>query len=332
MKVLVTGGAGYIGSHTVKELIREGFEVVVFDNFSTGKKMLVPEGEIIEGDLLERVDLEKAFRLHDFQGVLHFASLIQVGESYLDPQKYFRNNLVTSLNLLQIMLQSKIKNFIFSSSAAVYGIPHQIPIPESHVCNPSNPYGLTKFFVEKILREYERAYGLKFISLRYFNAAGADPEGRLGEMHEPETHLIPNILLYLLGEKKGFDLFGFDFPTPDGTAIRDYIHVTDLARAHVLALKQLPYLSQSEYINLGTNKGYSVLEVINKAESVTGQKVSYSAKPRREGDVAILLASKEKAEQMLGWKLDHSDLDTIIQTAWTWHKKMALQSQKEHGD
>ena len=323
MKILVAGGAGYIGSHTVKELIREGYEVVVFDNFSTGKRVLIPEGVIIEGDLLERADLEKAFRLHDFQGVLHFASLIQVGESYLDPQKYFRHNLITSLNLLQTMLQANIKNFIFSSSAAVYGIPHQIPIHESHICNPSNPYGLTKFFVETMLQEYERAYGLKFISLRYFNAAGADPEGQLGEMHEPETHLIPNILLYLLGERKRFNLYGADFSTPDGTAIRDYIHVTDLAHAHVLALKKLPILSQSEYINLGTNKGYSVLEVIKKVESVTGQKVSFSFKPRRKGDVAILLASKEKAGKLLGWELKHSDLDTIIRTAWAWHQKMS---------
>lgn len=321
MKILVAGGAGYIGSHTVKELIQEGYEVVVFDNFSTGKRMLIPEGEIIEGDLLDRADLEKAFRLHDFHSILHFASLIQAGESYLDPQKYFRHNLITSLNLLQAMLHANIKNLIFSSSAAVYGNPHQVPIHESHVCNPSNPYGLTKFFVETILQEYERAYGLKFISLRYFNAAGADPEGQLGEMHEPETHLIPNILLHLLGEKKSFDLYGADFSTPDGTAIRDYIHVTDLAHAHVLALKKLPILSQSEYINLGTNKGYSVLEVIKKVELVTGQKVTFSLKPRRKGDVAILLASKEKAEKLLGWELKHSDLDKIIRTAWMWHQK-----------
>ncbi len=323
MKILVAGGAGYIGSHTVKELIREGFEVVVFDNFSTGKRELVPYGEIIEGDLLDKADLEKAFRSHDFQGVFHFASLIQVGESYLDPQKYFRHNLITSLNLLQVMLEADVKNFIFSSSAAVYGIPDQIPIPETHVCNPSNPYGLTKFFIEKILKDYERAYGLKFISLRYFNAAGADPEGQLGEMHEPETHLIPNLLLYLLGEKMNFDLYGADFETPDATAIRDYIHVTDLAHAHVLALKKLPTLSQSEYVNLGTNKGHSIKEVIQKVESVTGQKVSFAAKPRRKGDVAILLASKEKAEELLGWKLKYSDLDIIIRTAWTWHQKMS---------
>jgi UDP-glucose-4-epimerase GalE len=322
MKILVAGGAGYIGSHTVKELLREGFEAVVFDNFSTGKRVLVPKAEIIEGDLRNTADLEKAFRLHDFHGALHFASLIQVGESYLDPQKYFRHNLITSLNLLQAMLRANVKNFIFSSSAAVYGIPDHIPIPESHTCNPSNPYGLTKFFIEKILQDYERAYGLKFVSLRYFNAAGADPECQLGEMHEPETHLIPSILLYLLGEKKGFDIYGRNFSTPDGTAIRDYIHVTDLARAHVLALKKLPSLSQSQYLNLGTNKGYSVLDVIKKVESVTGQKVAFAVKPKRKGDVDILLASKEKAEQLLGWELKHSDLDTIIKSAWAWHRKM----------
>jgi UDP-glucose-4-epimerase GalE len=321
MKILIAGGAGYIGSHTVKELIREGFEVVIFDNFSTGKRILVPEGEIIEGDLFDQAELEKTFRIHDFQGVIHLASLIQVGESYLDPQKYFRHNLITSLNLLQAMLQAKVKNFIFSSSAAVYGVPEQVPISESHKCNPSNPYGLTKYFVEKILQQYGRAYGLKFISLRYFNAAGADPEGQLGEMHQPETHLIPSLLLSLLGEKKRFSLFGSDFSTPDGTAIRDYIHVKDLAKAHVLALKKLPSISHGEYINLGTNKGYSVLDVIKRVESVTGQKVSLTIKPRRKGDVAILLASKEKAERLLGWKLEYSSLDTIVRTAWAWHQK-----------
>ncbi len=323
MKIFVAGGAGYIGSHTVKELIQEGFEVVVFDNFSTGKRALVPNGEIIEGDLLNPADLKEAFSLHDFEGVLHFASLIQVGESFLDPQKYFRHNLITSLNLLQAMLRANVKNFIFSSSAAVYGTPSQIPIPESHVCRPSNPYGLTKYFIENILQEYARAYGLKYISLRYFNAAGADPECQLGELHEPETHLIPCLLLYLLGKRKRFDLYGKDFSTPDGTAIRDYIHVTDLARAHVLALKKLPILSNSEPINLGANRGYSVLEVIKRVESISGQKVSFTVKPRRKGDVPILLASKQKAEQLLHWKLKHSDLDTIIETAWAWHQKMS---------
>lgn len=323
MKILVAGGAGYIGSHTVQELIQQGFEVVIIDNFSSGKRELIPGGTVIEGDLQDVSDIERIFRQHEFHGVLHFASLIQVGESYIDPQKYYCHNMITSLNLLNVMLRANVKLFIFSSSAAVYGIPEQSPIPESHPLNPTNPYGWTKLFVEKILSDYERAYGLKFISLRYFNAAGADPEGRMGEMHDPETHLIPNIMLFLLGKKKEFSVYGNDYPTPDGTAIRDYIHVTDLANAHVMALKKLSELNNSEFVNLGSNKGYSVMEVINKVEAVTGEKVSYTTKPKRKGDVDMLLASKEKAKQLLHWDLKYSDLDTIIETAWNWHQKIS---------
>lgn len=323
MKVLVTGGAGYIGSHTVKELLKEGYEVIIFDNFSTGKRELLMGGSLIEGDLMDKDSIKDAFRSGDIQAVLHFASLIQVGESYADPRKYYTHNLISSLNLLDALLEAKVKAFIFSSSAAVYGIPLQIPIPENHPLNPVNPYGQTKVFVENILEDYERAYGLKFISLRYFNAAGADPDGLLGEMHEPETHLIPNIILFLLGEKKGFDLYGTDFPTEDGTAVRDYIHVTDLAKAHVLALQKLLESSQSEFINLGTNKGYSVQEIIKKTEKITGQRVQYKEKPKRKGDVPVLLSSKDKAEKILDWTLSHSDIETIIQTAWNWHQKTA---------
>ncbi len=323
MKILVAGGAGYIGSHTAKELIKEGFEVVVFDNFSTGKKELLVGGELFEGDLMHKESIKKALGSKNIEAVLHFASLIQVGESYADPRKYYTHNLITSLNLLDAMLEAGVKYFIFSSSAAVYGEPVQNPIPESHPLNPFNPYGQTKFFVEKVIQDYERAYGLKFISLRYFNAAGADPEGHLGELHDPETHLIPNIILFLLGKKKKFEIFGKDFPTKDGTAVRDYIHVTDLAKAHVLSLKKLLKSPQSEFINLGTNKGYSVLEIINKTEEITGEKVLYSESPRREGDVPVLLASREKAEKILGWKLYHSNIETIIETAWNWHRKCA---------
>ncbi len=321
MKVLVAGGAGYIGSHTVKELLKEGYEVVVFDNFSTGKKELIVGGELVEGDLMDKDSIMNALRSKGIVAVLHFASLIQVGESYTNPLKYYTHNLTSSLNLLDAVLEAKVKAFIFSSSAAVYGIPLQIPIPENHPLNPVNPYGQTKVFVEKILEDYERAYGLKFISLRYFNAAGADPEGLLGEMHEPETHLIPNILLFLLGKKKSLELYGTDFPTEDGTAIRDYIHVTDLAKAHVLALQWLLESARSEFINLGANKGYSVLEVIKKTEKVTGHKVPYKERPRRKGDVPVLLASREKAEKILGWTLSHSEIQTIIETAWNWHQK-----------
>ncbi len=323
MKILVAGGAGYIGSHTAKELIKEGFEVVVFDNFSTGKKELLVGGELFEGDLMHKESIKKALGSKNIEAVLHFASLIQVGESYADPRKYYTHNLITSLNLLDVMLEAGVKYFVFSSSAAVYGEPLQNPIPESHPLNPFNPYGQTKFFVEKVIQDYERAYGLKFISLRYFNAAGADPEGHLGELHDPETHLIPNILLFLLGKKRKFEIFGKDFPTKDGTAVRDYIHVTDLAKAHVLSLKKLLKSPQSEFINLGTNKGYSVLEIINITEEITGEKVLYTESPRREGDVPVLLASREKAEKILGWKLYHSNIETIIETAWNWHRKCA---------
>ena len=322
MKILVAGGAGYIGSHTVKELLAQGLEVIIFDNFSSGKEELVIGGQVIKGDLREKESLRKVFQSQDIGAVLHFASLIQVGESYINPQKYYTHNLISSLNLLEVMLESGVKNFIFSSSAAVYGLPQQIPISENHPLRPYNPYGQTKYFVENILHDYHKAYELKFISLRYFNAAGADPEGQLGEMHQPETHLIPNILLYLLGKKKSFEVYGTDFPTPDGTAIRDYIHVTDLARAHVLALKKILHLnSTAEFINLGTNKGYSVLEVIKKTEEVTGEKIQYIERPRRKGDVPVLLASKEKAENLLGWKLQYSSIETIIETAWAWHRK-----------
>jgi UDP-glucose 4-epimerase len=323
MKVLVCGGAGYIGSHTVKSLLREGFEVVIFDNFSSGKEELVIGGEVIRGDLDEKEPIRRVFRTRKIEAVLHFASLIQVGESYLNPQRYYTHNLSTSLNLLEAMLEAGVKKIIFSSSAAVYGTPQEIPITESHPLNPINPYGHTKLFVERILQDYEKAYDLKFISLRYFNAAGADPDAELGELHNPETHLIPNILLFLLGKKESFDLYGTDFPTADGTAIRDYIHVTDLAEAHVLALQKLLASAESDFINLGASRGFSVLEVVKKVEEMTGRKVSFNVKPKRLGDVPVLLASREKAEQKLGWELRYSSLETIVKTAWRWHRKTA---------
>lgn len=321
MKILVTGGAGYIGSHTVKELIREGFDVLILDNFSSGRRELIKDGELIEGDLLDKETVSQIFKTHPIQAVLHFASLIQVGESYAHPRKYYEHNIVSSLNLLNSMQDFGVKSIIFSSSAAVYGVPQEIPIPESHPLEPINPYGWTKLIVEKILEDYERAYGLKFISLRYFNASGADPDSQLGEMHEPETHLIPNILLFLLKKKKHFYLFGNDFPTPDGTAVRDYIHVTDLAKAHVLALKKILDVPQSHIINLGTNQGYSILEVLEHIKKCTGLPVQFVQKNQREGDVPILQASKERAEKVLGWKPEFSDIDTIIRTAWSWHQK-----------
>lgn len=323
MKVLVCGGAGYIGSHTVKSLLAEGHEAVVLDNLSSGHRESVRGAELIRTDLSDLAAVKLAFRAHDFEAVLHFASLIQVGESYRDPRKYYSQNLLTSLNLLEAMLEAGVRRLIFSSSAAVYGVPGAIPIPETHPLEPVNPYGRTKLIVEQILKDYDAAYGLKFISLRYFNAAGADPDGELGERHDPETHLIPNALLTALGKRASLDLFGTDFPTPDGTSVRDYIHVTDLAAAHVLALQKLAAAPGSDFINLGTNRGYSVLEVLETVKAVTGRKVPYEARPRRQGDVPVLLASKEKAERVLGWTLRHSSLEEIVRTAWQWHKKSA---------
>lgn len=320
-RILVTGGAGYIGSHAVKELRKQGFEVVVFDNLSTGRREFVRDAELIVGDLEDRDDVLNLFRTREIAAVLHFASLIQVGESYRDPRRYYRHNFGTSMNLLEAMLEAGVRRFIFSSSAAVYGIPQHQPITEDHPVNPYNPYGMTKYMVERVLQDYDRAYSLRFVSLRYFNASGADPDGRLGEMHDPETHLIPNILLSLLGKKPVLGIFGTDFPTPDGTAVRDYIHVTDLAAAHVLALRALLGDKPSEFINLGTNLGYSVLEVIRAAERVTGKSVPYKTLPRREGDVPVLLASREKAERVLGWIPRLSDIETILRTAWAWHGK-----------
>ncbi len=321
MTILVAGGAGYIGSHTVKELHREGFDVLVFDNFSSGKPELVGTRPCVRGDLLDREALRQVFRTRKIGAVLHFASLIQVGESYADPRKYYAHNLTTSLNLFDAMLEAGVKTLIFSSTAAVYGDPLETPIPETHPTNPVNPYGRTKLMVEEILRDYDRAYGLRSISLRYFNAAGADLDGETGECHDPETHLVPNILLSLLGKRPRLGIFGNDFATPDGTAVRDYIHVADLAAAHVLALRALLAGRPSDVINLGTESGHSVLEVIRAVEKVIGRAVPYDVGPRREGDVAVLLASRGKAEKSLGWIPRLSSLETIIGTAWNWHRQ-----------
>jgi UDP-glucose 4-epimerase len=319
--VLVTGGAGYIGSHTVKELRRKGWSVVVFDNLSSGRREFAGGAELVVGDLRDRTSVRAVLAGRPFAAVLHFASLIQVGESYANPRRYYEHNLTTSLNLLGAMLDAGVTSFIFSSTAAVYGVPETVPIPEEHPLRPFNPYGQTKAVVEAVLRDYDRAHGLRFVSLRYFNASGADPDGELGECHDPETHLIPNALLAALGRKPALDVFGTDFPTPDGTAVRDYIHVSDLAAAHVLALDHLLAGGSSQAINLGTNRGYSVREVLAKAEAVTGLRVPAVDRPRREGDVPVLLASSAKAERLLGWTRRWSELDTILATAWAWHKK-----------
>lgn len=330
-KVLVAGGAGYIGSHTVKELRRAGFKPVVFDNLSSGHRDAAGGAELIEGDLRDPDLIGRLLKEGGFSAVLHFASLIQVGESFVDPRKYYEHNLRTSLNLLGAALDAGVRVFIFSSSAAVYGLPRETPIREDHPLDPVNPYGRTKAMIEQVLRDYDRAYGLKHVSLRYFNAAGADPDGELGERHHPETHLIPNVLRAAAGDGSILGVFGTDFPTPDGTAVRDYIHVADLASAHVLALRRLLDGGSSEVINLGTNRGYSVREVIAAAEKATGRRVPREDRPRREGDPPVLLASKEKAERVLGWKLRFSDLGTILETAWAWHLKESGERKRPGG-
>ncbi|NTU50983.1 MAG: UDP-glucose 4-epimerase GalE [Candidatus Aminicenantes bacterium] len=321
MTVLVAGGAGYIGSHTVRELVREGFDVLVFDNLSSGRLDLIGAVPFVRGDLNDREALGRIFREREIGAVLHFASLIQVGESTHDPRKYYTHNLTTSLNLFDAMLEAGTTSLIFSSTAAVYGDPLETPIPETHPTKPVNPYGRGKLMVEDILSDYERAHGLRAISLRYFNAAGADLDAMTGECHDPETHLVPNILLAVLGKKPKLTVFGGDFPTPDGTAVRDYIHVTDLAQAHILGLKALLAGGAGDIINLGTETGHSVLEVVRTAEKVTGRAVPYDIGPRRPGDVAVLLASKAKAEARLGWRPRLSSLETIVETAWNWHRK-----------
>ncbi len=317
--VFVTGGAGYIGSHTVRALLRRGCEVTVFDNLSSGRREFVGEARLLVGDLRDKEALRAALAERPYAAALHFASLIQVGESYDNPRKYYEHNLVSSLNLLGALLDAGVPALIFSSSAAVYGRPESIPIREDHPLRPANPYGRSKAMVEELCEDYERAHGLRSMRLRYFNAAGADPEGGLGECHDPETHLIPNIFQTALGRRPALEVFGTDFPTPDGTAVRDYIHVVDLAEAHALALERLLDGAPGAAVNLGANRGYSVREVLDRAAKVAGRPVPCLEKPRRLGDVPVLLASAEEAGRLLGWKPRLSDLDDILRSAWTWH-------------
>lgn len=318
MKILVVGGAGYIGSHMVKMLHGLGNQVVTFDNLSSGFKDAVLGGEFIQGDLADLTALDKVFQQHQPDAVMHFASYIQVGESVQNPDKYYLNNFTNTLNLLNTMVRHDVKNFIFSSTAAIFGEPEYIPIDEKHPKAPLNPYGRSKWMVEQVLSDYERAYSLKSVCLRYFNAAGADPSGLLGERHEPETHLIPLVLQAISGKRTHVSVFGRDYDTPDGTCIRDYIHIVDLCSAHLLALKQLTVDGVSKRFNLGNGAGFSVQEVISVAEQVTGKKVRVIDAPRRDGDPARLIADATLAKCTLGWTPIYTDLATIIEHAWSW--------------
>jgi UDP-glucose 4-epimerase len=322
-KVLVVGGAGYIGSHMVKDLLDTGHDVVILDDLSTGHRELVIGGEFVEGGLGDAVLLDKLFSTHKISAVMHFAAFSLVGESVEKPLKYYRNNMAATAELLDSMIRHNVKRFIFSSTAAVYGEPVDIPITESHPCNPTNPYGESKIAVERMLKDCDSAYGLKYISLRYFNAAGADKSGKIGERHRNETHLIPLVLEVAAGRRENIKVFGANYLTPDGTCIRDYIHVSDLSGAHLLALNSLLSGGDSAVYNLGNNRGYSVREVIELARKVTGKPIPAIEADKRPGDPAILIASSDKIKKNLGWKPEYEDLETIIKTAWKWHQKEA---------
>jgi len=317
--ILVTGGAGYIGSHTLLSLVDAGHEPVTLDNLCYGHREAVLEGHFLQADLADITALSRLFETFPIEAVVHFAAFCYVGESVETPEKYFNNNLVNGLNLLNAMLKSGVDKIIFSSSCAVYGDPSEIPIPETHAKSPINPYGLTKHFFEEILSSYEAAHGIKHVSLRYFNAAGADPQGRIGESHDPETHLIPLVLQTALGRRSEIQIFGTDYPTADGTCIRDYIHVCDLAEAHVSALTYLISGGQSISLNLGTGKGHSVREVFEHCQQICQCTIPHIDVGPRPGDPPELVASGDKAREILNWS-PHYSLDEIISTAWNWHR------------
>ncbi|MBS9384119.1 MAG: UDP-glucose 4-epimerase GalE [Dolichospermum sp. BR01] len=321
--ILVTGGAGYIGSHTVLALKQAGYEVVILDNLVYGHRDLVEQVlrvELIEGDTSDRLLLDNLFQSRNFAAVMHFSAYAYVGESVTDPAKYYRNNVLGTLTLLESMLAASIKNFVFSSTCATYGVPNFIPITEDHPQNPINPYGATKLMVERILTDFDVAYNFKSVRFRYFNAAGANPQGLLGEDHHPETHLIPLVLQTALGQREAISIFGTDYPTPDGTCIRDYIHVNDLADAHILGLEYLLNGGESEVFNLGNGNGFSVREVIAAAEDVTGMVISVQECDRRIGDPPALIGTSEKARKILNWQPQYPGIKDIVSHAWQWHQ------------
>lgn len=318
--ILIVGGAGYIGSHMNKMLARQGVETLVLDNLSCGHRDAVRWGKFIEGDLADTALLEKIFTENAVEAVFHFSAFINVGESVTAPAKYYQNNVVNTLHLLDAMVRHNVQHFVFSSTCATYGEPEGIPIVEEMRQWPINPYGWTKLMVERILADYQRAYGLTSCVLRYFNAAGADPEAEIGERHEPETHLIPLVLDAASGRRASISIYGADYPTPDGTCVRDYIHVNDLAKAHILALAYMQKAHTSVDFNLGNGVGYSVKEVIEMARQVTGREIHVVYGERRPGDPPTLVGSAEKARRLLGWQPEY-DLRGIVETAWRWHEK-----------
>ena len=323
MKILVTGGAGYIGSHMVALLLQAGHEVTILDDLSTGHRDALGGGAFVLGCLDDRALLDRVFSETRFDGVMHFAGSIQVGESVQAPTKYLRNNFGCSLNLLDAMVAHGVGRLIFSSTAAVFGEPQCVPIDETHPRQPINPYGLSKLMVEQALEACDRAHGLRSVSLRYFNAAGADPSGRNGERHDPETHLIPLVLQAASGRRPGITVFGSDFPTADGTCVRDYVHIVDLCQAHLLALQYLVEGGPTTAFNLGNGNGYSVREVIEVARRVSGREIPVEHGPRRAGDPATLVAGSAQAKRVLNWQPRYAELETIVRHAWAWEQRQA---------
>ncbi|MEL6495581.1 MAG: UDP-glucose 4-epimerase GalE [Cyanobacteria bacterium J06623_7] len=321
-KILVTGGAGYIGSHAVLALQRNNYEVIILDNLVNGHRYIaetVLGAQLIVGDISDRPLLDRIFAEHEIAAVMHFAAYAYVGESVNNPAKYYHNNVAGTLALLEAMLAAGVKKLVFSSTCATYGVPERMPIVESDPQAPINPYGASKLIVERMLRDFDTAYGLKSVILRYFNAAGADPSGLLGENHEPEPHLIPLVLYTALGLRESISIFGTDYDTPDGTCVRDYIHVVDLIQAHLLGLDYLLGDRESNIFNLGNGDGFSVRQVIEVAKQVTGRNITAVECPRRPGDPAILVGSGAKATEILGWQPEYADLEQIIAHAWRWH-------------
>jgi UDP-glucose 4-epimerase len=322
--ILITGGAGYIGSQVVKGLNERGYRTITYDNLVNGHRESVKWGEFVKGDVGDTERLRQVFSAYDVGAVMHFAAYIEAPESVRDPRKHYHNNTINTLKLLDVMLNHQVLRFIYSSSCAVYGEPKEIPITENHPFGPINPYGQSKLMVEKVLADYDRAYGLKYISFRYFNAAGADPDAGLGENHKPETHLIPLVFEAALGKSKSTCIYGEDYNTPDGTCIRDYIHVIDLAQAHILGLEKLLGGSVSDVFNLGNGQGYSVKEVIRTVKEITGVDFPTIIAPRRDGDVSCLVGSSQKAREILGWMPRHPGLKTIVQSVWDWYNKRGI--------
>lgn len=318
--ILVTGGAGYVGSYVCKTLSSKGFQPIVMDNFFHGHHEAVKWGPFFEGDISDPALLDKIFASHDIQAVMHFGGFCYVGDSVNNPRDYYRNNVSAALVLLESMIDHAIPFFIFSSSCTVYGEPEEFPVKETHATNPISPYGRCKLMVEQILKDFSHAYGLKYVSLRYFNAAGADPDGEIGEDHRPETHLIPLVLQTALGQREEVEIYGDNYPTKDGTCVRDYIHIHDLAQAHVLALERMLKGRSGGIYNLGNEIGHSVKEVIKVASEVTGIEIPCRVSDRRPGDPPVLIGSSRKAMAELKWAPRYGDLRTIIETAWQWHK------------